>query len=277
MDLLLLVAVLPAAWLLHYVYKLDPVEKEPVRLLARLLVWGAVACFPAVLLEELGINVLMGGAPGSDIGSLLFENFIVIALSEELCKMFFLRWKTWKSPEFNYVFDGIVYAVFVSLGFAILENIGYVMEFGMATALVRAVTAIPGHAIFGVFMGVFYGLEKRASLGYRPHLRTPFAVCSLLVPVFCHGFYDFCASIDGDVFLVVFFVFLIAMVVVAARLVKYMAKMAHPLSGAGAATPGQTGYNQGEQQQANGPFMPADSYRQPPANPNEYHGGNTRY
>ena len=143
MDLLLLVAVLPAAWLLHYFYKLDPVEKEPVRLLARLLVWGAVACFPAVLLEELGINVLMGGAPGSDIGSLLFENFIVIALSEELCKMFFLRWKTWKSPEFNYVFDGIVYAVFVSLGFAILENIGYVMMYGMSTALLRTLTALP--------------------------------------------------------------------------------------------------------------------------------------
>ena len=272
MDLLMLMAVLPAAWLLYRVYKLDPVEKEPPRLLARLLLWGALSCFPAIVLEELGINVLMGGMGAYDIPSLLLENFVVIALSEELCKMLFLRWKTWKNPAFNYVFDGIVYAVFVSLGFAILENIGYVMEYGMGTALVRAVTAIPGHAIFGVFMGVFYGLEKRASLGCNPQWRTPCAVASLAVPVLCHGFYDFCASVEGELFLAIFFAFLLAMVVVAYRLVKYMANAAHPMpggeaSGYGAGGYGTGGYGQGSYDQRN----------QPPANPNEYTGGATRY
>ena len=272
MDLLLLVAVLPAAWLLYYVYRLDPVEKEPMGLLLRLLVLGAVSCFPAILLETVGIDVLTGRVPAGSITSLLLENFLVIALSEELCKMFFLRWKTWKSPEFNYVFDGIVYAVFVSLGFAILENIGYVMEFGMSTALVRAVTAIPGHAIFGVFMGVFYGLEKRAALGHKPHLRMPFAICSLAVPVFCHGFYDFCASIDGEFFLIVFLVFLVGMVIVAARLVKYMSQAAHPLPMTGLeGAEGTTG-----QWPSQGPFI-EDVRNQSPSNPNEYTGGATRY
>ena len=227
MEVLLILAVLPGAWLLRYIYRLDPVEKEPGGLLVRLLLLGALACVPAVILEHLGMTFLMGGRTSYDIPSLLFENFIVVALSEEACKMFFLRLKTWKSSEFNYVFDGVVYAVFVSLGFAILENIGYVFEYGLGTALVRAFTAVPGHAVFGLFMGCFYGFEKRASMGDRPGLRIPFAICSLAIPVFCHGFYDFCASMPGDGFLIVFFAFLLLMVFVAAYLAKWMSKAAH--------------------------------------------------
>ena len=229
MDILLALAVLPAAWLLRYVHRLDPIEKEPPRLLASLLGLGALACIPAIFLEHFGITVLMGGSMGYGIPSLLFENFIVVALSEELCKMIFLRLRTWRSPEFNYVFDGIVYAVFVSLGFAILENIGYVMEFGLGTALVRAVTAIPGHAVFGVFMGCFYGLEKRAYAQGKSGERVAFAILSLAVPVFCHGFYDFCASIESVAALIVFFAFLVAAVVVAARLCKHLSRAAHPI------------------------------------------------
>lgn len=229
MDILLAAAVLPAAGLLWYVYKLDPIEKEPGKLLRSLLILGAVSCIPAIVLESLGTEVLLAGGNAVTVPDLLLENFIIVALSEELCKMFFLRLKTWRHPAFNYVFDGIVYAVFVSLGFAILENIGYVLEFGMATALVRAVTAIPGHAIFGVFMGCFYGLEKRASVQRQRWLQLVFAICSLVIPVLCHGFYDFCASIDGELFLGIFFLFLFLLVFVAARLAKWMSAQAHPI------------------------------------------------
>lgn len=229
MDILLLMAVLPAAWLLRYVYRLDPIEKEPARLLGTLLLLGALSCVPAILLESFGMDGLMQGRQATTYAALLFENFVIIALSEELCKMVFLRWKTWRNPQFNYVFDGIVYAVFVSLGFAILENIGYVYEFGMATAVVRAVTAIPGHAIFGVFMGCFYGLEKRAAIKGQPGARAVFTVCSLLVPVVCHGFYDFCASVDRPEFFAVFLAFLLALMFVAMRLAKFMAAKAHPI------------------------------------------------
>lgn len=229
MDLLLVMAVLPAAWLLRYVYRLDPIEKESPRLLMSLLLFGALACVPAVLLESFGMEVLLKDAPPMSYATLLVENFLVIALSEEACKMFFMRLKTWQHHEYNYVFDGIVYGVFVSLGFAILENIGYVFSFGMSTAVVRAVTAIPGHAVFGVFMGYFYGLEKQAHASGRSGLRILFAICSLLVPVLCHGFYDFCASVYNVEFTIIFFVFLIALIVVAALLARHMAAKAHPV------------------------------------------------
>ena len=229
MDTLLIMAVVPAAVLLYYVYQADPVEKEPIRLLMGLLGWGALACIPAILLETVGSNVLLGGMESYNIPTLLLENFIIIALSEELCKFFFLHVRTWRHPAFDYVFDGIVYAVFVSLGFAILENIGYVYEFGMATALVRAFTAIPGHAIFGVFMGCFYGLAKRAEHAGESGKSLALRVCAVVVPVLCHGFYDFCASVDDPIFSTAFLVFLVIVMIIAMRLVKHMARAAHPI------------------------------------------------
>ena len=229
MDTLLVVAIVPAAMLLWYVYKLDPVEKEPGRLLARLLGYGALACFPAVALEMLGTDVLLGGGEAYSLPMIALENFVIVALSEEVCKFVFLRWKTWNHPAFDYVFDGIVYAVFVSLGFAILENIGYVYEYGMATGVVRAFTAIPGHAIFGVFMGCFYGLAKRAQMAGNQGQRAAFMAAALIVPIFCHGFYDFCASIDNEWADMVFFGFLFVLMLISMRLVKHMSLRAHPV------------------------------------------------
>ena len=274
MDILLVMAVVPAAVLLYYVYKVDPVEKEPGRLLARLLGWGAAACIPAIVLETIGMEVFMGGREAYSMSELLFENFIIIALSEEVCKFFFLRWKTWKNPAFDYVFDGIVYAVFVSLGFAILENIGYVYEFGFATAVVRAFTAIPGHAIFGVFMGCFYGLAKRAELARNNGQKWALLACAIIIPVLCHGFYDFCASIGalGDNALILdlmFWIFLLVIMAVAMYLVKHMAKKAHPVhSGVYGQVPGQMygqPYNQAPAQMYGQPYD--QSYGQPFSQP----------
>ena len=109
-----------------------------------------------------------------------------------------LRRRTWRSPEFNCQYDGVVYAVFVSLGFALWENISYVLHFGFQTALVRAVTAIPGHACFGVFMGVFYGIAKRLDNEGR-HAASKAARCfGLLVSILLHGAYDFIASMETE-------------------------------------------------------------------------------
>ncbi len=70
--------------------------------------------------------------------------FVVVALSEEGFKYLLLKKRTWYSSEFNCQFDGVVYAVFVALGFALWENISYVLMYGLGTAAIRAVTAVPG-------------------------------------------------------------------------------------------------------------------------------------
>ena len=156
MQLLILIALLPAAALAVYIYRKDAIEQEPVNLLLRLAGFGALSCVPAALAEMVisGAFRLIGIPDASYLGSFL-NAFAMAALCEELCKFYFLNRQTWRHPAFDYQFDGIVYAVTVSLGFAALENVQYVLQYGLSTGLVRAVTSVPGHAIFGVFMGYY--------------------------------------------------------------------------------------------------------------------------
>lgn len=96
----------------------------------------------------------------------IFQQFIkaffVVALIEEFSKYIFVRFYSQPKKYFNEPFDGIVYAVMVSMGFAAIENIAYVSQGGMGTAIVRAFTAVPAHATFAVLMGYFMGLAKFA-------------------------------------------------------------------------------------------------------------------
>ena len=209
-PVLIAAAVIPAVILLLQVYRADRLEKEPTGLLISLLVFGVIATALAIVTET--------------IGEMILSNFIVVALSEEGFKLLLLRWRTWRSPNFNCQFDGVVYAVFVSLGFALWENIGYVAMYGFGTALVRAVTAVPGHACFGVFMGIWYGAARRYAnegdfIGERVCRRR-----ALWLPVLIHGMYDFLASLDFDYSGLIFIVFIIVVFLAASRRVKIVSR-----------------------------------------------------
>lgn len=160
-PILIAAAVIPAVFLLVHVYRADKLEKEPAPLLISLVLYGIAATFIALLLERFGSWLLGRYFPENSTPYNVLMYFGVVAFSEEGAKYFLLKRRTWNSAAFNCQFDGVVYAVFVSLGFALWENISYVLMYGLSTALVRAVTAVPGHACFGVFMGVWYGLAKR--------------------------------------------------------------------------------------------------------------------
>lgn len=217
-PILIAAAVIPAIWLLIRIYKADRLEKEPIGLIVQLVLQGVFSTILAGIAEELGdvaVDILFGD--GSFLYNLIFY-FLVVGLSEEGFKYLLLKRKTWRSPNFNCQFDGVVYAATVSLGFALWENIGYVAQFGLGNALIRAVTAVPGHACFGVFMGVFYGMAKRwEQLGDRTR-STECRYLAVLVPTFLHGCYDFIATAGG--LSLVFIVFVAAMFLTAVRMVR---------------------------------------------------------
>ena len=221
MIILLAAAVLPAAFLLYRVYKMDTIEKEPWAILRKLLLWGALSGIPAALVESLLTGVFQNLLQE---GTLLYNfvfGFVVAALVEESFKFFFLYKFTFKSPHFNYRFDGVVYAVFVSMGFAILENILYVFQGGMGVALSRALLALPLHAACGVYMGIAYGQQKVNSL-YKPASFGAVARACLPVPILIHGFYDSCAfsAEKYPIFLLVFVVFVILVFILTLRQLK---------------------------------------------------------
>ena len=116
---------------------------------------------------------------------LFLKAFLVVALTEEFSKYVmvwgFLQPKTW----FNEPFDGIVYAVMVSMGFAAVENVMYVLQGGMDVALVRAFSAVPAHATFGIIMGFFMGKAKFSKN------RIMWNFTGLMSAILFHGAYDF--------------------------------------------------------------------------------------
>ena len=191
-------AVIPAIFLMIRVWRADRLEPESPAILLRLVVAGVLSALIALCSERILSFILDRAVEQSTLLYAVLLYFVVVAVSEEGAKYFMLRLRTWRSEEFNCQYDGVVYAVFVSLGFALWENISYVMHYGFQTALVRAVTAIPGHACFGVFMGVFYGAAKRLD---NEGKRTASRVCrrvGLLLSILLHGAYDFIASTESD-------------------------------------------------------------------------------
>ena len=192
--LLIAAAIIPAVFLMIKVYQSDRLEKESGLLIWQLVKAGILSSLIAMVAERILSYMLNEAVPQSSAAYDVLLYFIVVAVSEESAKYLMLKRNTWRSPEFNCMYDGVVYAVFISLGFGLWENISYVLTYGLSTAVVRAVTAIPGHACFGVFMGVFYAIAKKYEVeGFENDSRI-YRVISVLVPVLLHGAYDYIAS-----------------------------------------------------------------------------------
>ena len=207
----ILAAVIPAVILLRYVYRHDTVEKEPPLLLLSLLLMGVAAALASGVLERIAQGILgVLVSPASPAYTVLLA-FLVVAVVEEGTKFFLLKWRSWHHPAFNYRFDGVVYAVFVSLGFAAFENILYVFNYGLSVALSRAFLAIPGHMSFAVGMGIFYGRAKCYWERGNDAAATRNLITGYILAVFLHGFYDACAMIGTGLTTLVFVVFVILM------------------------------------------------------------------
>ena len=229
-DLILIAAaVIPAVFLMVKVYQADRLEKEPMGMLIGLLILGVISTSLAGTTEELGSMALTNLFPNGGLISDALLYFVVVALSEEGFKYLLLKVRTWKNPHFNCQFDGVVYAVFVSLGFALWENIAYVLRFGFGTAVARAVTAVPGHACFGVFMGVWYGVAKRYELAGRIEESAHARKMALWIPVLLHGVYDFIASMQNDIMSILFLLFVGWMFRTALNLVRTVSAGDRPL------------------------------------------------
>ena len=221
LDIMFIVAaVLPALFLMRYIFLQDAVESEPKGLLFSLVVAGALAVVPVMFLEYTGQYLLSLIVP---VDTKLFPvllMFLVVAPSEEGCKYFFLKRRTWHHPAFNYRFDGLVYAVFVSLGFAALENIGYVMQFGLSVAFTRAILSVPAHMSFGVFMGSYYGRAKvrevRGDRAEAARLRRT----GLWIAILLHGIFNTCLVLNNSMAMMLFIGFVLILYNVVFRRIK---------------------------------------------------------
>ena len=170
-------ALIPVILILVFIYVKDKKEKEPMGLLMGLFFAGMGTVISAIIIEGIGEVIFNLIIPYDSFIKEFLSAMLIIGPAEELGKYTVLRLITWKNKNFNYSYDAIVYSVFVSLGFAALENIAYVFINGLGIAILRMFTAVPGHAADAVFMGYFTAKpnmpmlpEKRTSIRKISHL-----------------------------------------------------------------------------------------------------------
>lgn len=198
--ILLAISILPAVVLGAYIYKKDK-EKEPTKLLVKLVIFGALMGIPAFILELIfGLIV-----PTLDnYISVLFECIIGVALIEELCKFLPAYLLGIKSKHFNDVYDAVIYTSFSTIGFATLENIIYTFTHGVGTGIMRMIFSVPGHLGYGILMGYFLGIAFKAKkIGDQGKYKRNL-VYSILVPTLYHGLYDTVLTYGAGIFSILF-------------------------------------------------------------------------
>jgi RsiW-degrading membrane proteinase PrsW (M82 family) len=182
---LFVLAVAPGFFILWYIYNKDKYEREPKGLIVWTFFIGVGMAVPAALVElllERGTGIPMTG----NLLGAFFGSFIIVAPVEEVAKYLSVRVKAYNSPSFNEVMDGIVYCVAGALGFATIENIIYVFEYGAATGIFRAVFSVPMHALCGGVLGYYLGMRKM-----HGEEKRHFVAAGILITTLFHGAYDF--------------------------------------------------------------------------------------
>ena len=206
--LILFISILPVYVIGLYVYRKD-VEREPKPLLRKLFIYGMLSCIPAAIIE-LVVEPFFGYEEDMNLVFLFFYVSVGIALVEELCKWFIVYKGTYYHKEFNQPYDAIVYCVFTSLGFACLENVLYVSMSGIFAGILRAITAIPGHAADAIVMGYYFGLAKENEVKKGSSKNTTrYLILSMVMPTILHAIYDYCLFANDIAFLGLFILFII--------------------------------------------------------------------
>lgn len=182
---LLALAIAPGIAICIFIYFKDRYNKEPLGLLLMSFILGMLSIVPAVIIQlASGLSIERLG--GSSIVSVAISAYIVVALSEEGSKFLALRFYAYPKRAFDDPFDGIIYSVMVGMGFATLENIGYVLQHGIGTGITRMFLSVPAHGTFAVLMGYHVGLAK-----FHPAKRSYYYFLAILWPVIFHGTFDF--------------------------------------------------------------------------------------
>lgn len=184
---LIALALGPVVAIFFFLWAKDRYEKEPLRRIILTAGIGAVAAIPIVLVELLWGHVLED-IPNMSVNELAFMAFVEVGLTEEFFKAAAFLITAYWSKHMNEPYDGVIYGAAAALGFAAIENVLYVLVGGVGVALLRALTAVPAHAMFGIFVGYFAGRAKFTSY---PVLKPILILAGFALAVFQHGLYDF--------------------------------------------------------------------------------------
>ncbi|MBR6949222.1 MAG: PrsW family intramembrane metalloprotease [Bacilli bacterium] len=226
----LIISVLPVIVLAIIIYINDK-NKEPAKLLFKLFISGFLSVIITLIISgilELSSPIFKDSTDLTII-QLFISIYIGVGLVEEFSKWIMVYSMSYHENEFDEMYDMIVYSTFVSLGFACIENILYVMSKGIYVGIIRAILSVPGHAFFGVFMGYYLGLAKISSLNNNKKLETKNKYLSIIVPTLLHGTFDYLLSLESIIYLILFLVFVVLLYIYAIKKIKRISNIARKL------------------------------------------------
>ena len=209
-ELLILLAMIPSLIIGFIIYKKDIIEKEPISLLLKLFLLGILSTGVALFLE-IYTEELFPFSLNNNILSILFRSFVIISFCEELVKWLFTYVICWKNKNFNYMYDAIVYCVFISLGFATIENIIAVLsnDGDVILALKRGLITVPAHAFFGIISGYYMALAKKYEKRRWHKKSKKNLILSLIIPILVHGLFDFLLFMSSKLSLIILTIFIV--------------------------------------------------------------------
>ena len=210
--MLLTLAVVPVIIFLIFVYIKDKYEKEPLALLFMGAIYGIFLVVPVMCVDVFLVNTEL-----NLLYPEVFQAFIMSAGNEEMFKFIFLFFLIFRNKNFNEPVDGIIYSVFISLGFALGENIVYVFNpeiGGFQTAFLRGITSIPAHMFFAISMGYYFARWRYLKYG-NINLLLSFAV-----PWMIHGCYNFILLTEIKYYEIVFVTYFLAMGIISIFMFK---------------------------------------------------------
>lgn len=197
MTLTLTIALVPAFLLLTFLGWKDRQHPEPLSTTLKGLFFGICS---------VGISLCITSFL-EDLDDPILDAFFNAAIPEEFAKLVMFLWLIRNNKNLDEPIDCIVYAAYVSLGFAALENILYLIDEGdlLSTGFMRAFFSVPGHFCFSICMGFCYGMGrfgKKSKLLYYP--------MAFIGPVLLHGTFDaLLGSIDDDNYLIILSIWLV--------------------------------------------------------------------
>ena len=187
-DMLLVVlSISPGIFIMVTIYNLDEYDKEPLWLLAIAFIFGAINLHLDIDI----LNYLQSFITAENDFVRIGEEAFSVGFTEELLKFLVVMLIIYPNKNFDEPFDGIVYSVFVGMGFATAENMTYVLQGGAGLAVMRMMSAVPAHFVFAVIMGYYLGKAKSSK-----NKQFLFIIMSLFIPVFIHALYDYFMFLD---------------------------------------------------------------------------------
>jgi protease PrsW len=193
---LLALAIAPGIAICLYILYKDRFNQEPVKNLLISFLLGIFSAVPALIVQLISTKPAEQLFSNNPLAYTAFFAFIVVAFSEEFSKFIMLRLYAFPRKAFDEPLDGIVYSVMVGMGFATIENIGYVMQHGVVTGLVRMVLSVPAHATFAILMGYYAGLAK-----FDERNRSGRFIQGIFLAVLFHGAFDFFLFLHNSSFI----------------------------------------------------------------------------